>query len=255
MRIPTYIINLKTCPERKSYMEKELAPFPYLEMIFVEGVDGRLMTCAEQERVFDQNKAYHRYGRILGCGEVGCTLSHIECCRRIIERTEPYALIVEDDLVLRDRGHLAELFQSLSELIDQPKPMIILLTGDFWYWSKRKIGERYEIAKAYDAVCTGAYLINAEAAKKVCNMERSHIADDWRSIINEGVSLFALIPHIADQERLNFKTTIALPREGHSYRIYRSNMKLFYLVASYWNAIIKKALRTINHFESKDFVW
>jgi len=236
-------------------MEKELEPLPYLEKIFVEGVDGRLMTCGEQERAFDQNNAYKRYGRILGCGEVGCTLSHIECCRRMIEKKEPFALIVEDDLVLRDREHLAELFQSLSKLIDKPEPMVVLLTGDFWYWNKRKICERYEIANVYDAVCTGAYLINLEAANIVYNMERSHIADDWRSIVNDGVKLSALIPHIADQERLNFKTTIALPREGHSYRIYRSNMKLSYLVSSYWNAIIKRALRVINQFESKDFVW
>lgn len=252
MSIPTYIINLKSSTDRKAYMENELAPFPYLEKIFVEGVDGRLMTCAEQEASFDQNAAFRRYGRLMGCGEVGCTLSHLECCRRFFESGNQSAIIVEDDLVMRQGDRLETVLQSMEKVIRRPKPTIILLTGDYWFLNKVFLCEEFELAKVFDAVCAGAYMLNVEAAKVLLNMGRSHIADDWMTIKNQGISLYALHPHVADQNRLDFQTTIANSLTG---RTYRSNLSFGRRLVSYYNSFVKRLLKAINHFESKDFVW
>ncbi len=252
MNIPTYIINLKSCPDRKKYMENVLAPFPFLDAIFIEGVDGRVMTCAEQEKVFDQNKAYKRYGRILGCGEVGCTLSHLDCCRRIAESGDGYGLIVEDDLVIRFPENIEQVFADLIEEISVKEPRIILLTGDYWFLGRRKMQNGLDLATVYDAVCAGAYLINIAAAQALLNMGRSHIADDWRIIMHQGIAVSAVYPHIADQNRLDFRTTIADINTG---RTYRSNLSFKRNVQSYSEAIIKRFLKRIRHFESKEFVW
>ena len=252
MQIDTYVINLKTSPERKVYMEKELAPYPFLDTHFIEGVDGRSMTCAEQEKAFDQNRAFKRYGRILGCGEVGCTLSHIECCKRLMESTSPFGMIVEDDLVMRNGERLEAILHSLAGLLSENGPRIVLMTGDYWFTGKKKLIDGFEIAKVYDAVCAGAYLLNRAAAEVILNMGKSHIADDWFTIKNQGIVIYALHPHIADQNRLNFQTTIANSLTG---RTYRSNMSLKNKVASYKASFVKRFLKSIRHFEFKDFVW
>ena len=252
MVIPTYIINLKSCPDRKAYMEKELAPFPFLEQVFIEAVDGRIMTCAEQEKVFDQNSAYKRYGRIAGCGEVGCTLSHLECCRLLVESGAPYALFVEDDLVIRESTDFEKVIEALSGFLSTDKPTIVLLIGDFWFLSKKDLYGRYRLAKVYDAVCTGAYLINTSAAKRMLNMGGAHIADDWRLIRKQGIGLFGVTPHLTDQDRLNFDTTIANYNTGKSHR---ANMRFKARMESYLSSGVKRILKACNHFEYKNFRW
>ena len=252
MKTDTYIINLKSSPERKEYMEKELSPYPFLDLHFVEGIDGRAMTCAEQERVFDQNRAYRRYGRILGCGEVGCTLSHIECCKRLLESGSAYGMIVEDDLVMRGGTRLETILQAIRPILEESRPMVVLLTGDYWFTNKKKLTNDFEIAKVFDAVCAGAYLLNRAAAEVILNMGKAHIADDWITIKNQGITIKALYPHIADQNRLDFKTTIADSNTGKSYR---KNMSVGNRLFSYWASTIKRFLKLIHHFEYKDFVW
>lgn len=252
MIIPTYIINLKSCPDRKAYMEKELAPFSFLEQHFIEGVDGRIMTCAEQEKVFDQNKAYKRYGRILGCGEVGCTLSHLSCCRNIVESGAAFGLIVEDDLVFRIPDRAEAVFGALINAISIPEPAIMLLNGDYWFYGKQSLCEGFDKVVVYDAVCAGAYLINAPAAQVMINSGKSHIADDWLFIKKQGIRLSAVYPHIADQNRLDFQTTIANVNTG---RMYRLNIPIKRRLQSYFESTVKYVLKHTDHFESKQFVW
>ena len=252
MKTDTYVINLKTCPERKQYMEKELSPYPFLDIHFVEGIDGRAMTCAEQEKVFDQNRAYRRYGRILGCGEVGCTLSHIECCKRLLESGSAYGMIVEDDLVMRAGKHLETVLQAILPILKCSHPVIVLLTGDYWFLNKKRLTEDFAIARVFDAVCAGAYLLNRAAAEVILKMGKAHIADDWITIKNQGITVKALYPHIADQNRLDFKTTIADSNTGRSFR---RNMSVGNRILSYRASVVKRFLKLIRHFEYKDFVW
>ena len=83
-------------------------------------------------------------------------------------------------------------------------------------------------------------------------MGKAHIADDWITIKNQGITIKALYPHIADQNRLDFKTTIADSNTGKSYR---KNMSVGNRLFSYWASTIKRFLKLIHHFEYKDFVW
>ena len=72
-----YIINLKRCPERKVYMNQILSQYTFLDIEFIEAVDGSLLT--KKELLFNQDKAFRIYGRTLSDGEIGCTLSHQLC--------------------------------------------------------------------------------------------------------------------------------------------------------------------------------
>ena len=51
----------------------------FLDVDFIDAVDGRVMSQTEIEECFDTEKSYKRYGRRLGKGEIGCALSHRKC--------------------------------------------------------------------------------------------------------------------------------------------------------------------------------
>lgn len=250
--ITAYVINLKSNPERKEYMERVLYPFPFIKPVFIEAVDGREMRFSELENTFDQAGAYRRYGRMMSSGEVGCTLSHLECCKKLLESGEDYAIVFEDDLVLRNNPLLEDALYEIAQMEMTDSPAITILNGDYWYLSKSSLNETYSLAKVFDAVCAGAYMINVAAAKKLLEMGPDHIADDWRSIKKHGIALFASYPHMGDQNRLDFKTTIANSKNGKTDR---KNLKLASAISSYFDSGINRFLKLIKHFENKDFVW
>ena len=155
-KIKTYIINLKDSSDRRAYMEKVMSPFGFLDVEFVEAVDGRKMSPEEIETCFNQSKAHRRYGRILRGGEIGCTLSHKLCAQKLLNSNLPYALFLEDDLIWQ-AADLEGLFQEIGHLLDSKRPIVVLLSGDYWYLHLSRFYREYAIAHVTDAVCTQPY--------------------------------------------------------------------------------------------------
>ena len=87
----TYVINLERSPERKAYMQKILQSVPFLELEFVTAVDGKAMSEEAREKQFDAVKFHSRYSNYPRPGEIGCTLSHQKCYRKIVEEDVQYA--------------------------------------------------------------------------------------------------------------------------------------------------------------------
>ena len=128
----TYIVNLESSPERKEYMENLLKDIPALEYEFIKAVDGRKLTDSERNALFDSSRAFKRYGRECRPGEIGCTLSHQQCYKKIAESAEDYALILEDDIVINCTDNaIWEKMQAF--LCKENKPMVLLLSGNYWY--------------------------------------------------------------------------------------------------------------------------
>ena len=95
-----YIINLKEAIERRNYMQKQLALLPpSLSSEFIEAVNGKGMNREQLEENFDYEKFRLRYAKEVRPGEIGCTLSHQKCYRRLLESKEKYVLILEDDII------------------------------------------------------------------------------------------------------------------------------------------------------------
>ena len=101
--IKTYIINLKKSVKRHDYMQSILSPYSFIDIHFIEAVDGRTLSEEEVEQAFDNKNTIKHYGRKLNRGEIGCTLSHRKCYATLLESDAPYALILEDDIkIMRD---------------------------------------------------------------------------------------------------------------------------------------------------------
>lgn len=194
----TYIINLERSVERKIYMGDILGSFPFLDFEFVAAVDGRVMSESERSSCFDIDQFKQRYSVDVRPGEIGCTLSHQKCYRKMVTENEPYVLILEDDIV-RPTQDIREVLERIEKMVATDEPRIILLSGWYWFTKVQPLSDNYRIADVFDAFLTHSYVIN-QAAAKVLIEERPFItADDWRYIHRKGVRLHAVFPHLINQ--------------------------------------------------------
>lgn len=245
-QIKTYVINLKRATDRKRYMEHLLSSYDFLDVTFVEAVDGLSLSENDLVLKFDESLAYQRYGRKLNKGEIGCTLSHYKCYQKLLKSNDSYALILEDDIsVIGDIGAIS----MLDPILKKNVPVIVFLSGDYWFYKKRKFYANLEIASVYDAVGTYAYFINKAAAKLILrkNNRASNVADDWALYRRQGVNLFAVYPYLVDANIESFESTINQTCFGEN----RKNMPWKFILKAYWNALVKKILLKRGKFVSK----
>lgn len=246
MKIPTLIINLARASNRRKYMQQILKNYDFLDISFFAAVDGKSLTNSEVDSYFNASKAYERYGRNLNRGEIGCTLSHIGCYRQVMESAANVSLILEDDIsILRDISVLPELIP----LVDVSKPVILLLSGDFWYSRRLRKVRNLEVVKVFDAVGAYAYLINKAAAELIISkyLTPSHVADHWMVYRELGVQILALDPYIIDANIGGLESTIKQEFFGEN----RAKMTMPNVIKAYWYAFVKKILLRLNRFVSK----
>lgn len=237
----TYIVNLERSKERKSYMENILRDIPWVDLEFIPAVDGKSMTTTEQSTYFDIKKFKQRYSVSVRPGEIGCTLSHQKCYRKIVEDNEPYALILEDD-ILKPTNDLRAVINRIAEMMVTEKPRVILLSGWYWFKNKHDFIGGYKLTDVFDAFLTHAYVINRAAAKLLVEDRPFITADDWRYIRQKGVHLQAICPHLIDQNwDGNLVTTVNVEiAKRKSFNWYYHNIgRLAYM----------KFLKWIGHFE------
>ena len=245
--ILTYVINLLRATERKEYMASLLKPYDHLlDVRFIEGVDGKSLSAQQVDEAFDKELSFQRYGRKLNPGEIGCTLSHYKCYKSLLESQEEYALILEDDIsILRDLNVLDEF----TSVLKSNKPIVLFLSGDYWYMNKGRLNEQYSKACVYDAVGTYAYFINKAACKKILQKIDipSHVADHWSLYRRMGLSLKAIYPYMVDANIVNFESNI----EQNFFGEVRKNMSFKFRMQAYWVSLNKKILLKMGHFVSK----
>lgn len=244
--IDTYIINLPRDIVRRDYVIGLLAPYDFLSINLVSAIEGKCLSDEELDSNFDIVESYHRYGRKLNRGEIGCTLSHYECYKRILESNHEYALILEDDITIV--GEL-ENIKLLTPYMNNEAPTIIFLSGDYWYMRENRIVNNLYLTNVYDAVGSYAYLINKSAARLILgkNPKASCAADNWSLYRSQGVIMKAIRPYLIDANIENFESTINQNYFGEN----RAEMSFKHCVKAYWLAFVKRCLVHLGHFVSK----
>lgn len=212
----TYIINLKDATDRYQYMRDILKKYKSLDLEFIEAVDGRLMSESERKARFNIDSFKARQGCYPKPGEIGCTLSHRECYRKLLDSAENAALILEDDIVVKQEN-FEDVLNKVSRLTDTDIPMVILLSDWFWYSDCNEFDKSYKLANVYHAFLAQSYVINKAAARIILNNEADYVADHWHLIKRMGVKVSALIPHLIDQKwDGTFETSIQSKKESKS---------------------------------------
>lgn len=163
----------------------------------------------------------------------------------------PCVLVLEDDLIWRHISDLESVLSAIEKSMVSEKPLITLLSGDYWYTSVQNLTGQYKLASVRDAVCTQSYVINRSAAKKLLKLDNWHVADDWWAIKKQGIALAAVLPHLADQNRADVDTVIAEVYGGVIKRNISLKRRLYLL----WLSLVKKVLVWCRHFEAKSFKW
>ena len=94
-----FVINLKKDILKKEYIKNHFRDHGIENYTFIKAIDGREMSCEDLLKFYDKKKALEVHGRPLARGEIGCTLSHLECYKKIISQDLAGAFIFEDDVV------------------------------------------------------------------------------------------------------------------------------------------------------------
>ena len=242
-RISTYIINLKSSFVRKQYMNNLLKQYSFLNIQYIEAIDGKLLSDEDINNEFDKQLCLKQYGRILKRGEIGCVLSHRKCYQTLLSTSNSYTLILEDDIhLMRPLDELQMM--DLDRLLNVNTPTIFLLSGDYWFYKRRKVVD------VYDAIGAYAYFINRAAASAILSISKPYnVADDWALYKQYGVKLKAIHPYLIDA---NVNMDL-LGSDVHqdTWGIDKKRMSKMNLFRTIKGGLLKRIFSTLGHFESK----
>jgi len=195
------IINLKRSTSRRLRIEREMKRVR-LSYKFFNGVDGLQLTKEEVQTNIDPN---HRFFRQFNKGEIGCFLSHYSVYKKIVDDNLPYALILEDDIIISPR--LPELLRLIESQINQGD--VISLYSSFpepcRLYKEKDINQNYYITKPHEVqlvMGTVAYVITLKAAENMVRnmLPMDNVVDDWRYWLQKKLILdFKIVfPHPVD---------------------------------------------------------
>lgn len=198
MKVKTYIINLKESIERKTHVTREVSNYTFMNIEWIEAVNGKLLEEITIERLFDIEKFIHRYQRPPSRGEIGCTLSHRKCYEHLLATDEPHALILEDDVVFicpEDTRFI--ITQGVRLLKEGKADIIVFVSSSLLYNRPEKISPKYSAYPVYTAYGTYAYLINRKGAEHLLTLRADAVADDFPAIKKKGLIIKSIQPYIA----------------------------------------------------------
>ncbi len=240
-----FVINLEQSIDRRRHMESVLKQQKGISYEFIAAIDGRKLSDKEKNTVFNIKKSKAYYAKEILPGEIGCTLSHQKCYKKLLEsQTYNYVLILEDDIILKN--DISELYPILESVISTEKPTIVLLSGWYWFTSKKTISKKYSLAKVFNAFLTQSYIINKPAAKLLQEDKPFIRADDWRYIIKRGVKVYGISPHIVNQD-WSGKLPSTVYEENHYLSGY-----LFTKIRIYFVHFIMKLLKITGFYEEAE---
>lgn len=178
-QIKTYVISLSDQKRRRSVIKSRLKAIN-LEFVFFNAVDGRSCNL-RNDPSYSGVKRRLFFGKDLTSPELGVLFSNKEILKDIIKNNYSEALVLEDDVVIKDNFHfiLSKLTQSninweLVRFLGKPKMA---------KYRQRKI---FNLDASFNLVrigsCPGgsyAYIISREGAKKLLkSMDKVYLPPD-----------------------------------------------------------------------------
>ena len=187
-----YLINLDRSPGRLAEADAQLraAGVAYER---IPAVDGRALGWTALRRRVSRVRFFLVHGRHPSLGEVACTLSHLEACRRLLAAGDPAALVFEDDVAL-DPAAFRRALDLITPRLDPARPDLFLLCD---HGGATGTG----IVPAGDASCSEAYLITAAAARRLLTLNEPVRAaiDAWAHWTARGIAVHKVLPAPCNQ--------------------------------------------------------
>lgn len=151
-----YVINVRAFEDRRRHVVSELARFG-LSGEFMHEWDAGDITPEADAQYFDSNT--------LSRGQKSCALKHIAVLRRIVERDERLALVLEDDVVL-DRDFDQGVRDAVAESSTIQAPHVVYIgSGGNFYTPRSRIRPGQRLYPAERGRFTDSYIIGASTAR------------------------------------------------------------------------------------------
>lgn len=246
-KIKVYLINLKDAIQRRDQILEVLSLYSFLDIEWVEAVNGNLLTNEEKEMLFDRKRFIERYGREPLPGEIGCTLSHRECYRRLLRSEHEVALILEDDVRFLYPEMVELVLGRVIEMFSPGGNMLVTLTRHDIYYTKKLsgIGE-FSFFRLWSAMGTCAYLLNKQACRTILSSGKPFIvADDFEYISTCGVFVQGIYPtFVSDASTMKEIETDIVRDEIIEHKLHRSfiNSCKYYAKGKYRGLLFRLGL-------------
>lgn len=216
-KVAIFIINLKHRTDKLNLIKKEFKKLKISEYTIIEGIYGEALSDEELENYSDRQIFIDILnGKELTKPEIGCSASHNEIYKKIIEENYSHAIVFEDDVIIR-KSFINFLNQINSETFNFYFDFLLL--GYFGMKPKdlkvssidKKIAES-EIMEFKDEIRhkdrvwgTHAYVISNSGAQKMLaiNDKIKFRADGPWNIFVENIKLYATKLKFASQRKVS----------------------------------------------------
>jgi glycosyl transferase family 25 len=198
-----YIIHVKSAIERKVHINKELLN---------KNLTGNFILEGDKDSI-DQNildKYFAAELKKLNNAATSCAFKHILAYEKMVKGNEKYALILEDDIVLK--SNFKTIFAKVVEEIEALKVenmLISLEDSNLEYVSGHERKKNKYLYQKQKGRTTGAYLIDLIAAKNILGyiaINKCAYPIDWfhnECVAKEIIKIYWCQPTIATQASLS----------------------------------------------------
>lgn len=171
--IPIFVINLPQSTDRKAFMQAQCKSVD-ISLIFIDAVNGKDISKSDIERYVEQDTAKKLFGRELLLGEIGCALSHKKIYQKMVDENIPYAVILEDDAVVKEVFNeviKSILFSDINwelVLLGHHKDIHKRLFSPLSIWGRSHISSQFTLNRLADFGFGGyGYIIKLKGAEKL----------------------------------------------------------------------------------------
>jgi len=175
-KIKIFVVNLKSSHQRKKHMQ-DLFKSVGLSAIFIEAIDGRLLSDELLNQHYDKEASLNSIGRELSASEVGCALSHIGIYKKITQDSIATSLVLEDDTFFGEG-----LLQVLAQCKLLPNDWELVFLGHHGeisrdaetlssLWGSKFLTQNYKLRRPVERVSgTYGYLVSQKGAKNLLEL-------------------------------------------------------------------------------------
>lgn len=241
MKFACYVLSLFDQRERRESMIGQLEHL-LMDYEIIDAVDFRRVSL-EKKLAFVKKNDMSTITRELVNGEVGCSLSHFKCYKKLLVDNVDWALIVEDDADL-ERFKSDSIENIIASTAGSDIDVIILgysklkKNDESLFYQLEPVkkiinGNDFILGKPWKNWTCGtvSYLIRKPGAKKMLDYFADGkvvtVADDWRFFEEQvGLNIAHCRPLLVFEDFSNFQSTLELERA----QVSKKTIKFLYTV-------------------------
>jgi glycosyl transferase family 25 len=244
-----FVINLERDTERRKSIQTQFDQL-LISFEFSTGVLGSTITPQQKAEWYDDKKAFRNKCTSIVPAHIGCSLSHVNVYRKILEQNLPYALILEDDVILPI--NFISILNEIENVIKIDRAEVILLSPAVGIQKETiKVNKTYYLTPYKNGFYTSSYIVTNKAAQTLIKelFPICDVADCWPRLKRHRiVDIYNINPHLIEQDQDTFGSstnadTWKYHKKGIYSKIRHKTLRAFWLSIDFVLAFFHRNLR------------